>query len=219
MPRPRFAALDPTKRETILRVAAEEFAAHGHAGASYNRILERCGVSKGAAYYYFEEKADLYLTVLRECTRRYLEFLGSPKSVDSAEAYWREADRITLRSFAFYRADPHAAALARTLARPGGAELFPELRQIYRGWHLDWIERGQRLGAVRKDLPAELLLDIGLGLSETLDLWIADNVEELDDSLAHSLVDCYRRVLAPAPPSVDPPTRIDEIRSECDAVR
>jgi AcrR family transcriptional regulator len=210
MPKPRFAALDPAKQEKILRIAAEEFAAHDFAGASYNRILERCAVSKGAAYYYFKDKADLYVTVLREGARRYIEFLGQPRPVDSIEGYWREADRITLRSFAFYRTDPSVAGLVRTLARAGGAVPFPELRQVYRGWLLGWLERGQRLGAVRKDLPAELLLDIGLGLSETLELWMADNVEELDDSLAHSLVDCYRRVLAPAPPSVDHPTDLED---------
>jgi AcrR family transcriptional regulator len=199
MPKPRFAALDPVKREKILRIAAEEFAAHDYAGASYNRILERCGVSKGAAYYYFKDKADLYVTVLRECARRYIEFLGTPRSVDSIEDYWREATRMTLRGFAFLRAEPSAAGLVRTLARSGGAVPFPELREVYRGWYLAWIERGQRLGAVRKDLPADLLLDITLGLGETFDLWTADKVDQLDESLAHSLVDLYRRTSAPAP--------------------
>lgn len=199
MPKPRFAALDPAKREKILRIAAEEFAAHGFAGASYNRILGRCGVSKGAAYYYFKDRADLYVTVLRECARRYMEFLGSPRPVDSADEFWREATRMTLRSFAFLRAEPNAAGLVRTLARSGGAVPFPELREVYRGWYLGWIERGQRLGAVRQDLPADLLLDIMLGLGETFDLWTADKIDELDESLAHSLVDLYRRAAAPAP--------------------
>lgn len=199
MPKPRFAALDPAKREKILRVAAEVFAAQDFAGASYNRILERCGVSKGAAYYYFKDKADLYVTVLRECTQRSLEFLGRPRPVDSVEDYWREATRLTLRNFAFYRSDPSAAGLVRTVSRAGGAVPFPELREIYRGWYLDWIEQGQRLGAVREDLPANRLLDLAVALSETFDLWIAGDVDEFDEPLADRLVDVLRRVLAPAP--------------------
>ncbi len=199
MPKPRFAALDPAKRESILRIAAEEFAAHDFAGASYNRILERCAVSKGAAYYYFKDKADLYVTVLRECARRYMEFLGSPRPVESAEEFWREATRMTLRSFGFLRAEPSAAGLLRTLARSGGAVPFSELREVYRGWYQGWIERGQRFGLVREDLPTDLLLDITLALGETFDLWSADKVDELDESLALSLVDCYRRALAPSP--------------------
>ena len=64
MPRPRFERLDPERRGAVLDAAATEFAARGYDGASYNRIIERSGVSKGAMYYYFEDKADLYATVL-----------------------------------------------------------------------------------------------------------------------------------------------------------
>ena len=64
MPRPRFARLTAAKRERIMEAAAKEFAAHGYEGATLNRILVEAGISKGAAYYYFDDKADLYLTAL-----------------------------------------------------------------------------------------------------------------------------------------------------------
>ncbi len=66
MPRPRFDRLDPDKRRRILAVAAEEFAARGVGNASLNRIIDHAGISKGAAYYYFDDKADLFATVIRE---------------------------------------------------------------------------------------------------------------------------------------------------------
>jgi AcrR family transcriptional regulator len=34
-------------------------------GASLNRILEQAGISKGSAYYYFDDKADVFLTVVQ----------------------------------------------------------------------------------------------------------------------------------------------------------
>src|SRR5260221_13809522 len=70
MPFPRFGKLTQERRERVLDVAAQEFADYGFEDASINRILERAGMSKGAAYYYFEDKADLFITVVRYCSER-----------------------------------------------------------------------------------------------------------------------------------------------------
>ena len=63
---PRFAKLDPTKKATIIAVATEEFARQGYEKASLNRIIVRCGMSRGTLYYYFADKEDLYETVIRD---------------------------------------------------------------------------------------------------------------------------------------------------------
>lgn len=60
MPRPRFQKLSIEKQQAILEAAAREFSAHGYEGASINKILETAQLSKGAAYYYFDDKADLF---------------------------------------------------------------------------------------------------------------------------------------------------------------
>ena len=44
------------QQETILRAALAEFAAHGFADASLNRIIEAAGISKGSLYYYFDTR-------------------------------------------------------------------------------------------------------------------------------------------------------------------
>ncbi len=44
--------------------SSKAFVAHGYVGASLNRILDDAGISKGAAYYYFDDKADLYATAI-----------------------------------------------------------------------------------------------------------------------------------------------------------
>src|SRR5579863_4741571 len=64
MPFSRFERLAVEKRERLLEVAAQEFATHGYADASINRILERAAMSKGAVYYYFSDKLDLFGAVL-----------------------------------------------------------------------------------------------------------------------------------------------------------
>ena len=35
--------------------------AHGFENASLNRIIKKAGISKGAMYYYFDDKMDLYI--------------------------------------------------------------------------------------------------------------------------------------------------------------
>src|SRR5437868_10126472 len=65
MPYPRFNKLPVEKRTRLLDIAAQEFAKYGFDDASVNRILEQAHMSKGAAYYYFEDKADLFCTVIQ----------------------------------------------------------------------------------------------------------------------------------------------------------
>src|SRR5215472_5941161 len=58
MPFSRFAKMPGEKRERLLTVAAQEFAARGFEAASLNHILEEAQIGKSSAYYYFEDKAD-----------------------------------------------------------------------------------------------------------------------------------------------------------------
>ena len=60
--RSRSRRLDEDKRRSLIDAAIEEIAVNGMDGASYNRIIERSGLSKGAVYYYFENKESLYKT-------------------------------------------------------------------------------------------------------------------------------------------------------------
>ena len=67
MPFSRFTKMPHEKRERLFTVAAQEFAAHGFEAASLNRILEEAHIGKSSAYYYFEDKADLFRTVVEYC--------------------------------------------------------------------------------------------------------------------------------------------------------
>src|SRR5204863_902007 len=60
---PRRPGHDP--RDTILRVAREEFAAHGFAAARVETLARRAKVNKALIYYYFGSKVGLYRHVVR----------------------------------------------------------------------------------------------------------------------------------------------------------
>jgi AcrR family transcriptional regulator len=61
MPKETFFNLPDDKRQAILDLAIEEFAAHDYKNASISRIVERAGIAKGSFYQYFADKQDLYL--------------------------------------------------------------------------------------------------------------------------------------------------------------
>src|SRR5690349_3761299 len=108
MPRPRFDKLDDDKKRSILTIAAEEFAVHGYEASSYNRIIERSGISKGAIYYYFDDKEDLYATVLRDAMQRLVIEVGDIGSTRDAAGFWTEFEDWYRRSIRSFQAEPHA---------------------------------------------------------------------------------------------------------------
>lgn len=58
---------DPERtKEDIIKVATEEFAAHGLAGARVDAIAERTRTTKRMLYYYFGSKEQLYAAVLEK---------------------------------------------------------------------------------------------------------------------------------------------------------
>jgi TetR/AcrR family acrAB operon transcriptional repressor len=64
MPRPKQA--DPLARRQILAAALAVFSRQGYAGTTLDDITAAANLSKGAIYWYFESKADLFATMLGE---------------------------------------------------------------------------------------------------------------------------------------------------------
>lgn len=205
MPLPRFATLDPSRRAAILRAAAEEFARAGIEGASHNRIIAAAGVSKGAMYYYFDNKEDLLLTVVADLAERSSAALGEPGPFADAAGFWAELRGLNARAMAFFLGDPVVAGFAKQLVRvspeaPLGRALADYTGRLER-WIADLLRRGQAVGAVRDDLPLELLAHLMTGLGESIDRWLLGRWESLAPATAErlpdQLFDLFVRLAAP----------------------
>ncbi len=212
MPRPRFAALDPQRRATILAAAAEEFAAHGIDGASYNRIIARASTSKGAMYYYFDDKQDLLLAVLADASARAGAAIGAVATVHDAPAFWAEVTALCARTLAFFRREPVLAALAGRMLSASTGPLASAVATVHArvaAGTAALLRRGQSVGAVRTDLPLELLAQLVTGLGEALDRWLTARWAELRPhelaAIPAQMVDLFTRLAAPTPPR--PPQR------------
>lgn len=206
MPRPRFHALPPARRAEILAAAADEFSRYGLEGASYNRIIAAAGASKGAMYYYFDSKDDLLLTLVADLAERCAEAIGGAGEFRDPAGFWAEVRALGARAVAFFLADPRVAGLARRLiqaspeSQPGRA--IAGYTRRAEAFTAELLRRGQAVGAVRRDLPLELLAHMVTGLGEAVDRWLLARWHELDAAALAALpdqtVDLFARLVAPA---------------------
>ena len=203
MPQPRFRKLPPDKQARILDVAMEDFAEYGFEGASYNRIIERAGLSKGAMYYYFDDKTDLYGTVVGRALQPLIAELA-PSSADTVEGFWEGLTQDYLRFASLTIEHPKTVALMRgLLERPDRWQHGP-LREVFDfmlGYTGQLIDHGQRIGAVRTDLERSLLIAVAFSVGEAVDRWSFEHLDALvieeSQALAQQLIGLFRRVLEP----------------------
>lgn len=181
-PRSRFERLDPDRQEAILDVATREFAEHGEE-ASFNKILSDAGVSKGAAYYYFDDKKDLFSTVVARVVDRTARLIGGVGPIETADDFWREFRNLSERVLNFLRDHPTLAKLAQRFAvsypTSSGPPGLEERYGAFRNWIANLMRRGQEVGAIRTDMPLELLVTLMYALGEAFDRWTIAHFAEV----------------------------------------
>ena len=186
MPLPRFQKLAADKKRAILAAAAEEFGERGFAEASFNRVIERAGISKGAMYYYFADKDDLYETVLDTAITEWFAHVGMPSSASTPAEFWRGCEETYERSLSFMLADPMNGALCLAITRArtrleGHAALL-ELGRRMHEWTTALVHHGREIGAVRDDVPEALMVEVAMSLIEAGDRWLATQIHALSPS-------------------------------------
>lgn len=205
MPRPRFNKLSEEKRERILEAAAREFAANGYDGASMNRILDEAGISKGAAYYYFDDKTDLYATTVLHFSQEIMSDSISDPAQFTAVNFWDELTAVYHHQFTSYAERPWVfgvvkagGSLSAEMLKQGPlAELWEQAQFLL----FQFLQRGRELGLIRTDLPDELLLSLVIAVDDAHDRWLFDHWPDLLpadlEQAARRISDTLRRLLSP----------------------
>ena len=207
MPRKRIANLADSKRQAILAAAMGEFVHHSFETASLNEIIRASGLSKGVIYYHFASKEDLFLTLLQES----MGTLGDVIKVEmvdpkgQTEGYWpRVTLWLTCLGNALVTAPLQALFLQRVIAAGARGEIAfakPMLWEIEE-WLHDRLVEGQIAGAVRRDLPLELLTRLVWGaVRMILDWFVADDTKTQRscdaERCATATADILRRLCIP----------------------
>jgi AcrR family transcriptional regulator len=173
MPRPRYERAAPELKSAILSAARKEIARAGYEGASLNRILDEAGLSKGAFYYYFDDKDDLVATVLLDLYQPARELIGLLAKPKTVKAFWASMEQVNRRQLDAIESsretmDVVSAVGRATLNNKALAEkILPAFAPLVTAF-LQFIQSGQELGAVRKDLTPDVILAVASGIKEGL---------------------------------------------------
>jgi len=203
VPRPRFFKLQDGKVSQIMVAAAMEFSSRGYDQASLNGIIGAAGISKGAFYYYFDDKADLFGTVLKWAVNELLP--GHPPRLEDLEAnnFWPEVEQWMTTVAAGCMDRPWLGGLGRLFYQPPpvATELVADMFHRFSEFLAMYVGHARELGLVRKDLPESLLLAMLMASLEASDRWMADNFERLDEGsmvlYSQKILDAARRLVAP----------------------
>ncbi|GAB6856174.1 TetR/AcrR family transcriptional regulator [Microbacterium xylanilyticum] len=207
MVRPRFAKLSAAQQQSIVQAAMDEFATYGFHDASLNRVIEAAGISKGSMYYYFDGKEDLYGYVTQLGLAGLVEKVGPLPDLGAgdADAFWTAVSDYYLRLMRALVASPHLASLLRGWAAaarsPASQKAQEELEQLSLPWISHALTTGQRVGAVRDDVPPALLVAVTMGMGEAMDIWLMSHPvdDESLPGLITSLMSMIKGAVGPLP--------------------
>lgn len=203
----RFNNLDASKQTRILEVALDEFIAHGYEAASLNQIIQQSEMSKGSFYYYFEDKADLLVTILRQelSLARCIGSSGILTSTDY-DSFWGAFEQMIQDGIEVLQRNPSLIRLSQILhalphpVRQQGKlaafihELVGQVGQV--------IEHGQQAHAVRDDIPTAIMVHLWMSVDMILDQWAFTEWDATDRARHEELValglDVFKRVFLPA---------------------
>lgn len=156
-------------------------------------------------YYYFDGKEDLYAYVAERAVAGLFTQVGPLPDLGSSDAdgFWSLLGDYYLRLMRALIAAPQLAALLRGWAAaaksPASQKAQQELEQTSLPWIAQVLATGQRVGAVRDDMPPTLLIAVTMGMGEAMDVWLMSQQVEDDalPGLIDSLMNMIRGAVSP----------------------
>lgn len=196
-------------RHELLVAAADVFAERGFRDASIDEVAERAGYSKGAVYWHFDSKDDLFLALVHEhvdrATREMIELLQSQSAErDMApEASRRFADLLARqREWLLLDNEYWSLAVRDPDARRRYAERRRELRKAL-GAAL--AARVATLGAEQVDVDPERIATVIIALTVGLAQQALVEPQAVpDDLLGDTIALIYKGLLARAQTTTSP---------------
>ncbi len=205
MPLARFQKLDEERRYAIMEASAQIFAEHGYHGASINQILQLANLSKGVAYYYFEDKADLFATTVEYYLQEIDTNIRDRINELTADNFWEIVLTLYSEPFILSLDAPYRFQVLKVATHippddPLTERITPLIEMAF-GWTTELVTKGRAYGLVREDLPDEMLYSFMSAIDTVADTYILDRVDTLTANeiveIQTKVVDAIRRLLSP----------------------
>jgi TetR/AcrR family acrAB operon transcriptional repressor len=193
-------------RQQLLKAALVVFSAKGYAATRLEDIAAEAGVTRGAIYWHFGNKAELYNTLLSEYGAGYAEVVtGAIADGGTALDILR---RLLVRSLEFlvtdeqYRAMIEISLFKTELSGELSAGWALKLDSMYNGINslAELMREGITAGVLRADLePIEASRAFVAYLNGLSTLWLMDQMGQRTIRLKHSapaLAEIYLRGIA-----------------------
>jgi AcrR family transcriptional regulator len=194
----RERKLESEKAQRIVAAMRESVGTLGAAGATFDRVAQLAGVSRGLLHYYFGSKERLLVEVVRHDTELRVEALE--RNLAPADSLDAVVDVLVNQVRAFLAEDPASQAVIYEMfsASRHNEELRVEMAALYRqtrGHIAEALRQKHESGVVRlRDKPenvASVLLGLGDGFTMQLISdtdWDSDAAFELGIGTARYLL-------------------------------
>ena len=177
----RQERLGDDKKKLLMNSAITEFVERGFEKASYNKIIERSGLSKGTVYYYFENKESLLKMVLNEIIEQFTSISDGLELPETIEEFWKVEHEYSRRAMSFVFESPYPSLLFLLFSNDN--RISSEMSDIDQmlGFRRKLIERGQSLGVVRNDMSVKTISMIIMEIGKVLSASMIENADNHED--------------------------------------
>jgi len=147
-------------RKAIIEASMRLFAQRGYHGTSVAQIAEATNLTKGALYWYFKGKEDLFITVLERIRDNWQEKIMS--RVESSHGAAERLEHLFDATSEMVAATENPYSMHLFLVSAGAQQELGEfekaIKSAYRGYVktlADTLRAGQEDGEIRRDIDAE----------------------------------------------------------------
>jgi len=160
MPKPTFNNLKADKKEKLTKAFLREFSIKTYDEASLSSVVKLLGIAKGSIYQYFEDKLDLFMYLVAECSAVKQKYILHLKREDFPD-FWTYYRALYQEGVKFDLENPLQSHFLHSLAKNIQSPSIAELGQKFQKQTIDaftqMIQYEIDQGYFRADLPVATL--------------------------------------------------------------
>jgi TetR/AcrR family transcriptional regulator len=152
-----FRKLELEKQEFILDSAAKIFAEKGYYQANISEICKKAGISNGALYKYFKNKANLYSKTLQRMLDLFQSYLSE---INTDEGSFSDIlERLFTTLINYGKEYPHYVVLYYDLGSPSMGQFSSKLSAVVENlgfqFLFSFVEKSKAKGMIRSDIETK----------------------------------------------------------------
>jgi len=159
-------------QEGLWNAALEAFATQAFREASLNEIIRKAGMNKGSFYYRFNDKLDLYLSLMERMAVEKLALISAQSMQGMGSDFFEDFRNMALLSLRFAQKEPRYLGLWRKFMSEDD-EIKRQLHEEFGAMSQDalnaMVEISKAQGKIRKETSTLLVTTIISALLNTID--------------------------------------------------